>query len=58
MRHALGRILRDHLDLLPPHLLNGLSPDEAAFDRLLDALTEDGIEEVVAALDAGAETGR
>jgi DNA repair exonuclease SbcCD nuclease subunit len=58
MRHALGRILRDHLDLLPPHLLTGLAPDEAAFDRLLDALTEDVIEEVVAALGAGAEAGR
>ncbi len=56
MRRALAEILRTHLEPLPTPLRMRVVPDEAAFDRLLDALVAEGVEEIAAALDrAGAE---
>jgi DNA repair exonuclease SbcCD nuclease subunit len=54
-RHALEGILRETLDFLPPAERRALALDEAAERALLDALSEEGIGEIVAALSAGEE---
>jgi DNA repair exonuclease SbcCD nuclease subunit len=51
MRRALAETLRRHLEPLPAQLRERVAPDEAAFEALLDALVDEGVEEVAAALE-------
>lgn len=56
-RLALRGILDSHLQPLPPALRAEIAGDPDTLEGLLDSLAEQGIEEVVAALDHGAEDG-